>query len=152
LRVDGSSTPIDFRLECNDDHQHVITEIRLFGGCSGLKFGQHLCKNAILSNGIEVSIRSGNQLLTLPLITSTEDYKNKFSSAGLFSIDVQSGSDQFLAIWSFAITPFVLYKCGELGVGATDDFIQIKIQDNLTGSTGGNIAELSSLILGFERE
>ena len=151
MRVDGSTTPVNFDIACSATQDRFVSEVRLFAGCNGLKFGQFLCKNAILTNGIETSIRSDEETLTLPLLKTTEDFKNKFAfgSGDNFRIDVQAGADQLLAVLSFA-NPFVIRKCGTFISG--DDFVRIKIQDDLTGSSGGNLQEFSALVLGFERE
>ena len=147
MRVDGSVTPVYFTFPAHATYDSNVLEIRLFLGCVNIKFTQWACKNAPLPVGIEVSIKSDNTVLVMPLITKTEDFKNKFSTAGLFSIDYAAASDQLLAIIRFD-NPFIIRKQGYFGAG-NDDYIKIKIQDNLTGSTGGNLNEFSSLVLGF---
>ena len=147
LRVDGSETPVYFTFAADATYDSLVLEMRLYLGCVNIKFTQWNCKNDELENGVEVSIKSDNTLLTLPLIKKTEDFKNKFSTAGLFSIDYAASADQLLAIIKFD-NPVVIRKQGYFGVG-NDDYIKIKIQDNLVGSEGGNLNEFSSLILGF---
>ena len=154
MRVDGSVTPVDFTVDCSNDAERLIQEIRVFGGCNGLKFGQHLCKNQKLTNGVVVTIRSDGETLTLPMIYATEDWKNKFAfgpagPGGNFRIDVQAGGDQFIASFIFD-PPAIVRACGTVPI--PDDELQITIQDNLTGSQGGNLAEFSALASGFERE
>lgn len=153
--VDGSVTPVEFTIDCHASKTTFINEIRIFGGCNGIKFGQHLCKNTAggLTNGVLVEIRSDAENLTLPVLKTTEDYKNKFSfgpagPGGNFRIDVQSGADQFISVFNFG-TPAILRKCGE--TPTPNDFLKITIRDDLTGSPGGNLAEFSSLIEGFRR-
>lgn len=155
MRVDGSTTPVDFRIECDADEEKLINEVRIFGGCNGIKFGQFLCKNTFLTNGIQFELRSEGQTLTFPFtFKTTEDFKNKFafgpSGAGsTFRIDVQAGGDQFIASFIFS-QPAIIRKCG--AVPSPNDYMEFTVQDNLTGSQGGNLNELVSLAQGFKQE
>lgn len=151
LRVDGSSTPVDFTIEADADKDTFISELRFYGGCNGMKFDQFFCKNSGLTNGILITIQSDGGTFTLPLLKKTEDFKNKFSlgTAANFRLDIQSGGDQFLAVLHFE-TPFPIRKAGTVAGG--DDFIEISIQDNLTGSSGGNLTEFEFLVTGFRRD
>jgi len=147
LRVDGSVTPKVFTFSSDATYDQFVFEIRLFLGCNGIKYLQFGCKNIKLPNGITVELKSDDTVLTFPIIYATEDFKNKFSSAGLFKFDITSGADQILAIFR-SEQPFVIRKTGTFG---TDDYLKITINDDLTGSTGGNLQEFSSLILGFKK-
>lgn len=155
MRVDGSTTPIAFRVECDPDDEKLINEVRIFGGCNGIKFGQFLCKNQPLTNGIEFSLRSEGNPLTFPFpIKRTEGLKNKFAfgvagPGGNFRLDIQSGGDQLLAAFLFP-QPAIIRKCGT--APTPDDFMQFLIRDNLTGSPGGNLDELEALVQGFRKE
>lgn len=148
LLVNGSGTPVDFTINAATDEDIFIQEMRFYGGGNGIKFGQFLSKNTKLTNGIEVTIQSDNESITLPLIKSTEDFKNKFAfgsaAAGQFSVDVQAGADQFLASFSFA-TPFPLRAVGSF---TTDDFIRVRIRDDLTSG----ISTLEFIARGFNKE
>ena len=148
MRVDGSTTPKTFEFVAGSQ-DFYLNELRLFGGCSGIKFSKHLCANTPLTTGIEIKIKSEDQVFTFPIIKATEDYKNKFSffNGTKFRIDIQAGADQFLAIFSGGF-PVILKKSGTYG---TDDYVRIKIQDDLTGSAGGNLFEFTNLVIGFER-
>lgn len=151
LRVDGSSTPVDFTIDADADQDTFVSELRFFGGCNGIKFNQFFCKNQELTNGLEVTLRSDGAEYTFPDLKKTEDFKNKFSigSAANFRLDIQSGGDQFLAVLSFE-TPFPIRKAGTVAGG--DDFIRIRVQDDLTGSQGGNLTEFEFLVAGFRRD
>ena len=143
----------DFKISCNPTKDRFISLFRVFGGCSGIQFGQHICKNSNLTNGIIITINSVGKTLTLPIIKSTEDWKNKFSFGiagpnGHFRLDIVSGSDQFTAEWNFP-TPALIRKCGTLP--GPDDSINIKLQDDFSGPSGGNLDEFASLVVGFER-
>lgn len=143
MLVDGSSTPLVFTVPLDADDDIFITQVRIFGGGSSIKYGQFLAKNAILANGLEIKIQSDEETITLPLIKVTEDFKNLFSfpSGDDFKIDVQPSAGQFIAIFRPEI-PFPLRKIGTFG---TDDFITITVNDDLT--SGNN--QLEALATGF---
>jgi hypothetical protein len=141
----------EFELDCSATQDRLITELRIFLGCNGIKFGQFACKNTDLSTGVEVDIRANGETLVLPNLKSTEDFKNKFAfgpagPGGQFRIDVQAGGDQMVASLSFQ-NPAKIRKC----TGTNDDFIKVKISDDLDGSPGGNLNEFEALAFGFER-
>lgn len=151
MRVDGSITPVDFFIECSDTKDRLVEEIRFYAGCNGVKFGQFLCKNSDLTNGIEVTLVSEQNSLVMPIIKSTEDFKNKFSFGGSgtgasFRVDVQAGGDQMSA--SYLLTnPAIIEKCGTNPLG--DDYMRVRIRDNLSNI---GLNEFEALARGFERE
>lgn len=152
MRIDGSSTAVDYTDGCDSTKDKLVNEIRIYAGCNGMKFAQFLCDNMALTVGISVTIRSDGKELTLPIIKTTEDFKNKFAfgsagPGGNFRIDVQPGADQMLSSLLFA-QPAIIKKCGTNGTG-TDDFVRVRISDDLT--TVG-LAEFESLDVGFLRE
>jgi hypothetical protein len=123
-----------------------VNEIRFFGISNGIKFGKFLGSNAALTNGIEILIKTENELVTLPLIKTTEDFADKFAFGGgdNFQLYIQAGGDKFLA--SFTSAPFPLRRSGAFGVG-NDDYIKIRIKDNTTVA-----ASFQATIVGFTRE
>jgi hypothetical protein len=142
-----------FQVPIDNDEDVFVSQIRCFGGCNGIKFGQHLCKNSALANGIEFEIRSDNEITTLPVIRKTEDWKNFFSfplPGSAFRVDVQAGGDQVVATFAPDLA-FVIRKAGTFGVG-NDDYVRIVINDNLTNSPGGNLTELRCIAEGFREE
>jgi hypothetical protein len=145
----------DFFVPIDNDEDVFLSQIRCFGGCNGMKFNQFLCKNQELSvgDGILFSIKSDNEVTTLPEIRSTEDWKNFFSfqlPGSAFRIDIQAGGDQFVATFQPELA-FVIRKTGTFGAG-NDDFVKISIRDNLVGSQGGNLDELRCIAEGFREE
>lgn len=143
----------DFTLSCSSTQDRYVNSFSVFGGCKGIKFGQHLCKNSKLTNGIQIEVRSQAETLNLPIIYATEDWKNKFAfgpsgPGGQFRIDVQAGVDQFISSWAFG-NPALIRKCGT--APTPNDYIVIRIRDDLNGSPGGNLAEFSALAFGFEK-
>jgi hypothetical protein len=143
----------EFFVPVDNDEDVFISQVRCFAGCNGIKFGQHLCKNTKLSGGIEFEIRSDNEITTLPTIMSTQDWKNFFSfplPGSAFRIDVQAGGDEFIATFQPELS-FVIRKQGTFGAG-NDDFIKITLNDNLTGSPGGNLDHFECIAEGFREE
>lgn len=145
MLVNGSVTPVTFSVMPVADKDEFIKMIRLYGNGNGIKFGQFLGANSNLTNGLEVMIRSDGNVLTLPVIKSTDDIKHKFAlvSQG-FDLHIQAGRDDFSADLVFD-PPFPIRK---IGTFTTDDFAQIKVQDNLTSA---GIA-LEALAFGFQKE
>ena len=146
MRVDGSSTPVVFTIPISTTDDIFISQIRLFGGGNGIKFGQFLAKNVPLTNGIKVEVKSDDQYKQFPLIKSTEDFKNLFSfpSGNDFRIDVQSGADQIISIFK----PDVSSVLRKLGTFSTDDYVKITIQDDLTSG----VSQLEAISEGFTKE
>lgn len=143
----------EFQVPIDNDEDIFVDQIRCFGGCNGIKFGQHLCKNSNLTNGVSFEIKSDNEVTNLPMVKSTEDWKNFFSfplPGDAFRIDVQAGNDQFVATFAPSLA-FVIRKSGTFGTG-NDDYVKITINDNLSGSPGGNLQELRCIAEGFREE
>lgn len=146
MAVNGSGTPVDFLINADPTKDIFIEEIRFYGNANGIKFGQFLSINSKLTNGIQVQIRSDEQVTTLPILKSTDDLKQKFA-IGLgqgFQLHVQAGRDHFMAAFRFSST-FPIRKAGTYASG--DDYIRVRIQDNLE-----RIQDLGFLAIGFRKE
>lgn len=151
MRVNGSGTSVAFRLECSLTKDRLIQEVRFYGGCNGMKFGQFLCNNQKLSSGIQITFVSEQNTLVLPVIQSTEDFKNKWSfgpagAGSTFRIDIQAGGDQLTASLIFS-APAIIEKCGTNPLG--NDYIQVDIQDRLDNI---GLNEFEAIVRGFEEE
>ncbi len=146
LRVDGSVTPQTFVIPLSTTHDVFVAQIRCFGGGNGIKFGQFLSKNTNLTNGIQINIKSDDNSLIIRPIKSTEDWKNEFSfpQPTSFRVDVQSGADQFIA----TLSPTLVFPLRKIGTFATDDFMEIVVQDDLSSG----LAQLECLAVGFEKD
>lgn len=147
MKVDGSIVEKDFFVNAEAETDVFVEELRFYGNGNGIKMRNFLSQNSPLTNGITVEIKSDNIITNLPVIKSTEDFKNKFSfgqGAQGFTLHVEAGGDGFLAVFSFN-NPFLLRVQGTFTV---DDYIEIKIRDNLTQ----NINSLEFIAKGFEKE
>jgi hypothetical protein len=146
---DGSSTPIYFRIEASTTTDLFIEMLIFDMQGNGIKFGQFGARpGGDLTNCIEIKIQSDNVPTTFPLLCNTEDFKNKWAAlsgdGSNFRIDVQAGKDEMLAILHFE-NPFIMRVDGTF---TTDDFIQIKVQDDIdSGNTRFNFRAK-----GFEKE
>ena len=135
-----------FPMDALDDI--FVSEIRFFSLDSGIQFGNFLGRNSALNAGIKIDIKTDNNIVTLPLIKTTEDFADKFAFGGgdNFSLYIQSGADKMLA--SFVTPSFPLRRSGTFGAG-NDDYIRITIQDadNLQ-----QVDTLQAAIVGTRRE
>lgn len=152
--VDGSVTPVNFRIECDSIDDQYINILRIFFTCSGIKLTNWACSNSALTNGLLITIRSEGQDLVMLPIKTTSDLINKFAfgpagPSGQARIDIQQGGDSMTASLSF-VSAAIVKKCGTNGTG-TDDYMEVRVRDNLTGASGGNLSEMESLVFGFKR-
>jgi len=152
--VDGSVTPVTFRINCHPTDDKYINIWRMYISCSGIKLKKWACANSALSNGVLAMLRSEGEDLTLLPLRTTNDIKNKFSigeagPSGQFRVDIQKGGDALVGALSFPAAA-IIKKCGTNGTGI-DDYMAITIRDNLTGARGGNMSEFASLVFGFRR-
>jgi len=139
-----------YTVPVDNDEDLYISQIRCYGGCSGIKFGQFLCINhALYEDGITIEIKSDNEITELPIIRTTEDFKNYFSfpyPGTAFRIDVQAGADQMIATFAPQLS-FVIRKGGTYGVG-NDDYIKIKITDDIDSG----LSQLECIAEGFRQD
>jgi len=139
----------DWRVNAEADKRIQIEYFSCFGGGNGIKFGQFLSKSGAggLTNGLFIEIRSQGQIFDFPLIKTTENWKNLFATqAGRdFRIDIQAGSDQFIAQFRPAV-PFPLEPIGTVSGG--DDYILVKSEDDISSG----VSQLECAAFGFEQE
>ena len=146
LLVNGSVTPVIFSVDPIADFDIYVTQIRFFGGGNGIKYGQFLSKGGTLTTGIQVDLKSDDSTFSFEKIKSSEDFKNVFSAPNTadFRIDVQSGADQFIAIFQPS-SPFPLRATGTF---TTDDYIKVTVNDDISSG----ISSLKCAIIGFKKE
>lgn len=146
LNVNGSGTPVEFTFPMDALDDFIVTEIRIFGLDSNISFGKFLGRNSAIPNALTVEIKSDNEMVTLPVIETTEDLADKFAFGGgdNFQLYKQSGSDKFLA--SFLTSTFPLRRSGTFGTG-NDDYIKITV-----GAQLSQVVELQAAVVGFRQE
>jgi len=128
MAVNGSVTPVDFRIEADDVQDIIITDMILAGQDGSLKFSKWFAQNNPLTNGVEISLKSDNALSTYDPLTTTTDLMS-FSSG---NIENSSVTGEAVVISFRKFSPSLIIRAqGTHGVG-NDDFIQVKIQDSLT--------------------
>lgn len=140
-------SPVIFEIDAVSLKEIFVTTLIFSGQGNGIQFGKFLSRNTPLANGLLVEIKSDDIITVLPIIKSTEDFKNRFAAlsgtGATFRIDVQSGADEMLAILEFE-NPFIMRQTGTFTI---DDYIKISIRDTLN-----NIARLDFAARGFEKE
>lgn len=145
LRVDGSITPQNFRIEASPNKERFITSLRFEALGNGIQFTNFLSQNGPLNNGVLLTIRSNNSQVTFPAIQTTEDFFSLFSRGhsdnDLYDV---AGTDYFRATLTFP-APFQLHKQDTFN---TDDFIEVTVQDDLSS----NLVRFRFICFGFERE
>ena len=148
MTVNGSVTPVLFRVEASATTDLFIEDLIFDGQGNGIKFGQFLNQNTKLTNGVQLTIKSEDVTTVFPIIKSTEDFKNKFGAlsgdGSNFRIDVQAGKDEMLAILRFN-NPFLMRVAGSFTI---DDYVEVKIQDNLSSQ----VSRFNFRVKGFEKE
>lgn len=149
MLVNGSvANPVEFTFPMVANIDKFIREVRFFGAGNGIGFTKFLSKNSPLNNGIEIEIKTNNDIIILPLIKTTEDFQNKFAfgSGDNFQLTLASGADVFLAVF-ISENPFPLKAINTFGLG-NDDYIKIRIRDNITAG----VIDLEALAFGFEQD
>lgn len=148
LQAGSLGSPIDFYIQPSATKDIFLENLIFDAQGSGIKFGQIFSKNLVLTNGVQIQIKSDNEITTFPTLHVTEDFKNKWAALGgdgaNFRIDVQAGADEVLAILKFP-NPFLLRVQGTFTI---DDYIRIRIQDNISSG----ISRFNFRAKGFEKE
>jgi hypothetical protein len=145
LRVDGSVTPEEFHIHASATAERFFTSLRFEALGSGIQFSNFLSKNGKLTNGVIVTIRSNDSEVSFPAITATEDFASFFSRGPSdFDLYDVAGADYFRSTLTFA-APFQLFK---IGTFATDDYIKVTINDDLSSG----LTQFKFIGFGFERD
>jgi hypothetical protein len=77
LAVNGSGTPVAFEIP-TEPFDRIVTSISIFGRDAGIKYGQFLAINQILTNGLLIEIKSDDVLFdnSAAPIVQTDDFRN----------------------------------------------------------------------------
>lgn len=144
LNIDGSITPVDFRIEADPTEVKFISSVAISGRDNGIQFANFLGLNGALTNGIQLSFKSNDFSAMREPIKSTDDLLDLHAEdPDNFVVYFASGADKFTAVLEFG-APLEIRPQGEF---TTDDFLQIRVRDNLT-----TVNQLRAIITGFNRE
>jgi hypothetical protein len=147
LLVDGSTTPVVFTVTADATRDIFVERLRFHGIASSIKFQQFLAI-ATLSTGIGIEIKSDDKVITLVpnKIKNTEDFFAEFA-LGSKTNELYSQPSAHMFISDFTrLNPFPLRVQGEF---ATDDYIKVTINDDLTSTS---LLELEFQANGFYKE
>ena len=146
MAQNGSVTPISYRLNCDPDFNLNILEIRVWMAGNGIKLGQYGSINSCLTNGVELNIRSNNELasaLDEPMKCTEDLMKHLSVPIRNFGLYKQSGFDNAVGAREYA-NPFVINKCGTF---PTNDYVEAVVNDDLSSLGGHEV-----IVIGFKSE
>lgn len=133
MAVNGSGTPVEFTIDADPTQQKVIQFLTLRAIASNIKFGQFLGLNNSLTNGILVELKAQDDTSSFALMFDTEDLTDLWARTPDASrVSVQSGGDHINATKDLTQSTIILEPQGTF---ASDDFVKITIQDNLSSLT-----------------
>lgn len=144
LNVNGSGTPVDFTIDADVTDVKFISKVIISGRDNGIQFSNFLGQNSELTNGIVVSFKTNDIMITRAPIKTTDDFLDLHAEdPDNFVVYFASGDDKFTAVLEFG-SPLELRPQGEF---PTNDYLTITINDNLN-----NINQLRAIVDGFTRE
>lgn len=144
LMVDGSVTPVTFRVEADTLKVKFVRNIIISGLGNGIKYGQFLSR-ATLVNGLKVSFKSKDTSVIKATLHTTDDLDDLFAEDPDNSrVSIASGGDKYIAVLQFSV-PLELRPQGEFTI---NDFLEVAVQDNLTSG----LINLRLIYNGFVRE
>lgn len=124
LLVNGSVTPVEFKLNADVSYDLRITEIRFVFVCdSFLIDGSSFGPINGLTNGIIVDMQSNGLIGTLVNVKQNEDFLALYSPSGV-SVEVSTVKDYIVA--GIYLGGAIVLKKG------TTDYIRARVRDNLT--------------------
>jgi len=129
LRVDGSTTPVEFTFDAHASFDYSLYEVRFIFSCQDIIFdGASFGPVATLPNGmkLEVTYNNGLETALMALIKINEDLLMFPSPAN--AILNNTGPKDILVMGMF-------YGGGPVLKGGTSDNVKITIQDDLTSNS-----------------
>jgi hypothetical protein len=147
LTVNGSGTPVIFTVNANPAGGDVkfVETVKLYGTDGNIKVGEEnfMGTNAALSNGLEVSIYTNEEVTVLPALKTTNDLLARFATRPSDAeIINQSGGDYLIAAFDLVSRNISIV----LEPGTTDR-IEIKVQDDIS-----SVSSMFLSVEGFEEE
>lgn len=146
MAVNGSGTPVIFKIPPSlrtTTADLFINSIIIQGLDSGIKLKNFLGQNSPLTNGIDFTIKSDDEMFSFPSIFTTRGIK-RFSTTGGWYLDIEAGGDDAMAIKELSN---ITIPIRAVGAFATDDYFDVTVNDNLT-----NVDDLKVILIGFKKE
>lgn len=139
MTVNGSVTPVTFSVDAIAGFEQIVTSIVFNAADNGFSMDKFLGENSALTNGIQIDVQSEESEFSMLPIKTTQHFDSRFAFGAGRSWEVvyASGADSLVARFT-PPSPFILKPSGTY---ATDDYLNIVIQDNLTG-----ISELEAIV------
>jgi hypothetical protein len=134
MAVNGSVTPVAFRLDADATKDIIITSWVISGTDGSIKFTNWFAFNQVLTNGVDITFKSDD----VPSETISSSFVGIDTTTRL--IGLSGGNAIISAVTGEAIVtsfrdfdPALIIRKQGFHESGVDDFIQILIQDNLTG-------------------
>lgn len=128
MAVNGSVTPVNFRLEADVDKDIIITDLIFSGQDGSVKYSNWFSSNSPLTNGVVLSFKSDDNLTTFPAMKTTTRLI-AFSSGNVENASV-TGESIIVSFRKF--DPPIIIRAKGSHVSGQDDFVQVRISDSLT--------------------
>ena len=130
LAVNGSGTPVEFLISPDATLDKIIEGLTFEAFSNGIKIDKFLSLNNELATGISVEIKADDEVFTFLPIVNTMEFDSHFAygPGRSFQITIASGNDALITRFGPS-NPFTLRPQGTF---ATDDYIKVIINDNLS--------------------
>ena len=129
LNVNGSN-PKEFLINAEVGFSLFVDSLLFSGLDGGIRVDKFLGKGSILNNGVIVEVKSEDTLFQFLPIKITQQFDSHFAFGPGRSFELISASGDDSVVSRFGPrSPFLL---APVGTYATDDYIKVIIQDNLS--------------------
>lgn len=130
MNIDGT-IPKTFSIGAHSTKTRRLKSLTFVMQGGTIKTGQFGPLSSKLTNGIEIKIKANDIVTTFELVKSTEDLEFNWSRyPEMFTLKQQAGNDTLVAVRMFPGS-LILKPQGTFSI---DDYINVKIQDDLSNS------------------
>jgi hypothetical protein len=129
MNVNGSVTNVNFRVSADATNDLVVDELRFGGWDVGIDLDGFMASAAALTNGILITIKSEDVTFTFIPIKRTVHFNDNFAFGPGGNFFIFFDSPDYLTAAFGPRSPFIIKKAGTYG---TNDYIEVRIRDNLT--------------------
>lgn len=128
MAVNGSVTPVNFRIEADATKDIVVTSLIFSGQDGSVKYSNWFSSNSPLTTGVILSFKSDDITTTFPAMKTTTRLI-AFSSG---SVESASITGESIVVSFRKFDPPIIIRASGSHVSGQNDYIQVKISDNLT--------------------